>query len=276
MRTKSSHSDSLGATLKKRNEMRNLAFVLVASILSSCVFYDNRKDEVLITDNDYMENYREYSPDSSMLLINYCIDLGAFGYGQSGTAILKLSDTTKNLRQFSLPSTLERFKWLDNKNISAQFDILPYLRSGENIIIKDKVINGVRIRISELDYIFNKNNKPEIEHREISPNGQLELVAYRYANEVRGYNIIHISIIPAGGQIPRYGNFLISDKESDYIFYGTWTKDNELTFFSNSQYSELIQYYLVKNRPEVKYKIIVDDKKYGDKYKWIEKAAPNT
>lgn len=256
--------------------MRNLAFVLVATLLSSCVFYDNRKEEVLITDKDYVENYREYSPDSSMLLINYSIDLGAFGYGQSGTAILKLSDTTKNLRQFSLPSTLTRVKWLDNKNISAQFDILPYLRSGEKIIIKDKVINGVRIRISELDYIFNKNNKPEIEHREISPNGQLELVAYRYANDVSGYNIIHISIIPAGGQIPRYGNFLISDKESDYIFYGKWTKDNELTFFSNSKYSELIQYYLVKSRPEVKYKIIVDDKKYGDKYMWTEKAAPNT
>ena len=54
-----------------------------------------------MTDQDYVENYREYSPDSSMLLINYSLDLGAFGYGQAGTAILKLSDTTKNLRDFS-------------------------------------------------------------------------------------------------------------------------------------------------------------------------------
>ena len=82
-----------------------------------------------MTDQDYVENNREFSPDSSMLLINYSLDLGAFGYGQSGTAILKLSDTTKNLRDFSLPNTLTRIKWLDNQTISAQFDILPSLRT---------------------------------------------------------------------------------------------------------------------------------------------------
>jgi len=253
--------------------MRNLAFVLILILLSSCKLYDNRKEAVLIGDTDYVENYREYSPDSTMLLINYSLDIGAFGYVQVGTAILKLEDTTKSIRQFTLPNTLTKVKWLDNKNISAQFDILPYLRSGEMIKLKDTAVNGVRIRISALDYIFGKDDKPEIEHKEISPNGQFELVTYRYANEVSGYNIIHISIIPAGGQIPKYGNFLISDKESDYIFYGTWSKDNELIFYSNSQYSNLIQYYLVKNRPKIKYKIIVDDKKYGDEYMWTEKSC---
>lgn len=254
--------------------MRKSIFILILVSLYSCNLYDYRKKEVLITDKDYVENYREYSPDSSMLLINYSIDLGAFGYGQAGTAILKLEDTTKNLRQFSLPNTLTRVKWLDNKNISAQLDILTYLRSGETINIKDTIVNNTKIRISALDYIFGKDDKPEIEHKEISPNGKFELVAYRYANEESGYNIIHISVIPAGGQIPKYGNFLISDKESDYILFGTWTKSNELVFYSNSQYSDLIQYYLVKNRPDIKYKIIVDEIKYGQKYLWTEKSCP--
>jgi hypothetical protein len=225
-----------------------------------------------MTDQDYVENYREFSPDSSMLLVNYSLDLGAFGYGQSGTAILKLSDTTKNLRNFSLPNTLTRLKWLDNETISAQFDILPSLRSGEKITLTDKEINGVKIKVSALDYI-DKDDHLEIEHRELAPNGQFELVAYRYLKDRSNLNFIHISIIPVGGQIPKYGNYLIADMQSDYVLNGTWTEKNELKFYSNSQYSDLIQYYLVKDRAKIDYKIVTDDKEYGSKYRWTKKSG---
>jgi len=225
-----------------------------------------------MTDQDYVENYREFSPDSSMLLINYSLDLGAFGYGQSGTAILKLSDTTKNLRDFSLPNTLTRLKWLDNQTISAQFDILPSLRSGDKITLTDKEINGVKIKVSALDYI-DKDDHLEIEHREIAPNGQFELVSYRYLKDRSNLNFIHISIIPVGGQIPKYGNYLIADMQSDYVLNGTWTEKNELKFYSNSQYSDLIQYYLVKDRAKIEYKIVTNDKEYGSKYRWTKKSG---
>jgi hypothetical protein len=225
-----------------------------------------------MADQDYVEFYREFSPDSSMLLINYGLDLGAFGYGQSGTAILKLSDTTKNLRDFSLPNTLTRLKWLDNQTISAQFDILPSLRTGEKISLTDKEINGVKIKVSALDYI-DKDDHLEIEYREISPNGQFELVAYRYLKDRSNLNFIHISIIPVGGQIPKYGNYLIADMQSDYVLYGTWTEKNELKFYSNSQYSDLIQYYLVKDRAKINYEIVTDDKEYGSKYRWTRKSG---
>jgi hypothetical protein len=225
-----------------------------------------------MTDQDYVENYREFSPDSSMLLINYSLDLGAFGYGQSGTAILKLSDTTKNLRDFSLPNTLTSLMWLDNQTISAQFDILPSLRSGEKIALTDKEINGVKIKVSALDYI-DKDDNLEIEHRELAPNGQFELVAYRYLKDRSNLKFIHISIIPVGGQIPKYGNYLIADMQSDYVLNGTWTEKNELKFYSNSQYSDLIQYYLVKDRAKIKYEIVTDDKEYGSKYRWTKKSG---
>lgn len=235
-------------------------------ILSSCRLYD-RKEEVLMTDQDYVENYREFSPDSSMLLINYSLDLGAFGYGYAGTAVLKLTDTTKNLRDFSLPTTLTNLKWLDNQTISAQFDILPSLRTGEKFTLTDMEINGIKIKISALDYI-DKDDQLEIEHREFSPNGQFELVAYRYLKDRNNLNFIHISVIPVGGKIPKFGNFLIADMQSDYVLYGSWNKDSELEFYSNTQYSDLIQYYLVKDRPKINYNIITDDKKYGGKYRW--------
>ena len=225
-----------------------------------------------MTDQDYVENYREFSPDSSMLLINYSLDLGAFGYGQAGTAILKLSDTTKNLRDFCLPNTFTRLKWLDNQTISAQFDILPSLRTGEKIALTDKEINGVKIKVSSLDYI-DKDDHLEIEHRELSPNGQFELVAYRYLKDRSNLNFIHISIIPVGGRIPKYGNYLIADMQSDYVLNGTWTDKNELKFYSNSQYADLIQYYLVKDREKINYEIVTDDKEYGSKYRWTKKSG---
>jgi len=251
--------------------VRKTIYILTLVIPSSCNLYD-RKEEVFITDQDYVENYRAFSPDSSLLLINYSLDLGAFGHGQSGTAILNLSDTTKNLRDFSLPNTLTRLKWLDNQTISAQFNILPSLRSGEKIALTYKEINGVKIKVSALDYI-DKNDHLEIEHREIAPNGKFELVAYRYLKDRSNLKFIHISIIPVGGQIPKYGNYLIADMQSDYVLNGTWTERNELKFYSNSQYSDLMQYYLVNDRAKIKYDIVTDDQKYGNKYRWTKKSG---
>lgn len=225
-----------------------------------------------MTDQDYVENERQISPDKSMLLINYSIDLGAFGYGQAGTAILKPSDTIKNIKEFTIPKTLTRVKWIDNKNVSAQFDILPSLRKGEKVELKDIEINGIKVKVSALDYI-NKGDRQEIEHREASPNGQFELVAYRYLKDRNNLNFIHISVIPIGGKIPKYGNYLIADMQSDYVFNGNWNKNNELEFYTNSQYSDLVQYYLVENRPKIKYKLITDDKKYGSKYLWRKKSG---
>src|SRR5690606_17089984 len=225
-----------------------------------------------MADQDYVEFYREFSPDSSMLLINYGLDLGAFGYGQSGTAILKLSDTTKNLREFTIPNTLTRVKWIDSENVSAQFDILPSLRTGDKIEFKDIEVNDIKVKVSALDYI-DKDDRQEFEHREVSPNGQFELVAYRYLKDRSNLNFIHISVIPVGGQIPKYGNYLIADMQFDYVLYGTWTEKNELKFYSNSQYSDLIQYFLVKDREKINYEIVTDDKEYGSKYRWTKKSG---
>lgn len=225
-----------------------------------------------MTDEDYVENYREFSPDSSMVLINYSLDLGAFGYGQAGTAVLKMTDTLNNIRNYTLPNTLSRVKWIDNQNISAKFDILPLLRSGDNIELKNEEINNIKIKVTALDYI-EKDDHLEIEHKEISPNGNFQLVAYRYLKNSSNLNFIHVSIIPVGEQIPKYGNYLIADMQSDYVLFGNWTKTNEIEFYSNSNYADLIQYYLVNNRPKINYKVITDDKNYGSKYRWIKKSS---
>ncbi len=91
-----------------------------------------------MSDGDFVQFDRKLSPDSSMILLSYGIDLGAFGYGQAGHAILKLTDTTKNLRNFTLPNTLKHLNWVDTKSIVAQIDYKSvfYGSSGRKSIIQ--------------------------------------------------------------------------------------------------------------------------------------------
>lgn len=131
---------------------RRCTYLSIPILLVSCSLYD-RKESVFMTDQDFVENYREFSPDRSMLLVNYSIDLGAFGYGQVGTAVLKTADTSRDLRTFSLPNTLIHTKWIDNKTISAKVDIIPSIRAGGSIKIRDRKINDIVVKVSPLDFI---------------------------------------------------------------------------------------------------------------------------
>lgn len=248
--------------------MKNIIFFALFINLTSCNLYDGRKEEVLLSDNDYYEFYREISPDKKMLLINYGIDLGAFGYGQCGTAILKESDSLKNLREFTIPNKYVQLKWINDKTISAKEDIIDKIRKGEKINFENFEFNKITIEVSKLDYI-EKDYHLEIVKRETSPNGKYELVAYRYLKNNQNVNFIHISIIPKGGDIPKYGNYYIGDRVSDYILNGHWNERNELEFYSNQQYSDYIQNYFVKNKINIKYHIIIDENKYGSKYRWL-------
>ena len=251
--------------------MKQFIILFIATVLFGCVSYD-RKQEVFKTDKDFAEFSRQLSPDSSKLLLNYGVDLGATGYGRAGTAILNLSDTLKNLRLFTLPNTFDRVKWIDNKTVSAEFDTIPLIRNGKASMLKDTTINGVTVKVYSYDFI-EPNSEQIIVHREKSPNGQFELLAYRYMNDKHNLNFIHVSIITSGGQIPKYGNFIIADMQSDYVLNGTWDKDNSLIFYSNNLYTNMVQYYLVHNHPDINYKVINDDKTYSSKYRWTGQSS---
>lgn len=251
---------------KEIEAMLKITYILILILLTSC---NHASGQVFMIDKDFVEHDRQYSPDKSMFILSYGFDHGAFGYGNGGTAVLKTSDTSKNLRQFDLPNNLIQLKWIDNKTISARIDIIPSIRSGENIETKDTEINGVKVKVSPFDYIEDDYHL-EIEHRETSPNGQLELVAYRYLKDRNNLNFIHISVIGKGAPIPKYGNYFIASMQSDRILNGTWSKDNTLLFYSNSTDTQYIQYYFVHDKPNVKFEVITDDAQYGSKYRWMK------
>ena len=245
--------------------MRNVVPLALLVLFNSCFQLYDRKKEIFTTDSDYVEFERLISPDGSALLLNYGIDLGATGYGCAGTAVLTLEDTLKDLRQFTLPNTLTEVKWIDNRTVSAKFDIVPSIRMGESLSLKNTTVNGIHVVITP------KNDASDslvVEYREMSPNGKYELIAYRYIIDSEDITPIHVSIISAGAEIPKYGNYYIGERTSDYVLGGTWSKESNLIFYSNNQYSDMIEYYFVKNRPSVKYSVIVNDSKYGGKYLW--------
>lgn len=256
----------MAVRLKELHRFHKYIFVLI--IMVSCGYI--ARSQVFMSDKDFVENNRQYSPDKSMLILNYSIDIGAFGYGKGGEAVLKTSDMSKNLKLFNLPDNLIRVKWVDNKTISARIDIIPSIRSGKDIEIRDTEVNGINVRVSPFDYIESGFHL-QIEHREISPNRHLELVAYRYLKDRTALNFIHVSVIKKGGAIPKYGNYFIADMQSDRILNGTWSKENTLMFYSNSMYAQEIPYFLVHNRPDIKFEIITDDARYGRKYLWMKK-----
>ena len=224
-------------------------------------------DGVFVSDKDFVESRRVYSPDKTMLILDYAVDHGAFGYGKGGTAVLRVTDLDKNLRQFNLPDALIRSEWVDNKTISARVDIFPFIRKGETPPISDVEVNGIKVKVTPFDYIESDYHL-EIEHRETSPDGKLELIAYRYIKDRGSLNFIHVSVIEKGKQIPKYGNYFIADMFSDRILYGTWSKDNSLLFYSNNLYAQDVEYFFVQGKPDIKYEVITDDQTYGSKYRW--------
>ncbi len=72
-----------------------------------------------MSDKDFVDFGRQYCPDSAMLLLHNGIDLGALGYGDRGTAILKRRDSTKNLESFALSNQFDQIRWTGIKTVSA-------------------------------------------------------------------------------------------------------------------------------------------------------------
>lgn len=241
-----------------------LTLVIFAVLLSSCL-YNDRPDEVYLSDRDFVENSRLFSPDSSMVALDYSIDLGAFGSGRRGTAIFKSSDIHLDLSQFTLSQEYLDVKWVNDKTVSARIDIIPNLRAGKKTEIRDTQINGVYVKVFPYDST-EPNDTLNIINSRISPNGKYELVCYRYSGLDR-LGFLNVSVIKKGDKLPRYGNYFISDGSADYILKARWNRKSELLLYSNSSYAQMVEGFLVTNRPDINYYIITADIGLEGKYR---------
>jgi hypothetical protein len=243
-----------------------LPLYLIVVLIAAC--NTGKRQSAMITDDDFREFYRIYSPNKSKLLLNYGAHHEAFGYAIRGTAILKMSDTSGNLVKFTLPNTLGNFKWKGKDTVNASFDIINSLRNGTKVTAQDTVVNGVFVKVKTEDYI-DDSDQLQLLHRETSPNGKQQLLVYRYGNRTDSTKFIHIAVVAAHAAVPRYGNYFIAQAQNDYILYARWSRNNTLILFTNNEGKELIYYGLVRPRPTVDYQIVADNDRYKNAKKWV-------
>ena len=159
-----------------------------------------------LTDGDVIINSRYFSPDSSMVVLDY-----QFWRGNNPDfeiSILNVIDTNGIISKGNLPNygkfatnDLEPVKWLSDKEFLLEIDATPIYRSGRVFEQFSFEQNGVVFNVIEKDKL---NGLPQsIEHYSISPDKTKLLVAYR-----NGYSAAHIelSVIKPFEELPVYGN----------------------------------------------------------------------
>jgi hypothetical protein len=244
--------------------MHKASKLLVVFLLAACTLNCDR--EIHMRDSNFVEIWREFSPDSSKILLAYCIDIGATGYSAKSTALLRTSDTTHDLSQFTLPIEPVWIHWVTNDTVSAFVDVFPLIRAAKSTDSPPLSFNGTSVKLIPYDYIDTTSHLSVVS-RQISPDGKFEMVAYRYPTSY-DLRVLHISIIRANGSIPKYGNFLIGDVWSDPVLNASWISGDSLLLYSNLEEADWVRHFLVSNGPPFPYRISIDRSKYESQYRW--------
>lgn len=225
-------------------------FLLVCVTFASCI----------TSPGTFTEFSRTYSPDSSKFLLNYDYVQGAWDGGRSSSfAILNSFDSVKpdNIKYSFSTYDFDRIYWKGNDTVLIEDKYTEYISQGKSPL-KDTVLNGVAVKIIHIDPIDTSFTR-KFFYREASPNGKHELLVYKYVKPGNGNYFLNISVINKGDSIPKYGNFYISRWDFDCFTDIRWDKVNVLDCKVSSSCYYSFADYLVKKRPDIKYKVQIDD-----------------
>jgi len=142
--------------------------LLISATLGVLVFRSCRYDwnPHYIGNKDVTIEKKLYSPDRSMAVVYYTLDVGARGT-RSYKSLLAKDDYDHNLMTFNLPPEIVVLNWVDNKTLNVRYDPNEILNLGgtytEIDFTKDSiVINGVSLIITQRikenrDSVFHEN-----------------------------------------------------------------------------------------------------------------------
>jgi hypothetical protein len=232
--------------------MKRLTFplLLICLLVASCI----------TSPGTFTEISRTYSPDSSKLLLNYNYVQGAWDGGRSSlVTVLNSSDIIRpEIIKYSFSTyDFDKIYWKDNDTVLVEDKYTEYISQGKSPL-RDTVLNGVTVKIIHKDPIDTSFTR-KIFYRETSPNGKYDLVVYKYVKPVNGNYFLNISVINKGDSIPKYGNFYISRWDFDCFNDIRWKKGSILNCKVSSSCFYSFADYLVKNRPDIKYDVDIDD-----------------
>jgi hypothetical protein len=237
----------------------------------SCNIFPTRSSKVFITDNDYYEIKRQYSPDKTKLLLTYGIDQGATGRGEVGTAMLNIGDSSKDIKPFTIAwYEYNDHEWLNNETAIFYLDYLKRMRQTKfQKQYFDTLINGIKIKYDYKDLV-DKRYRADTLLNQLSPNNKYRLTVYHYLKDSSNNNFLNISVTKASDTIPKYGNFFIGEIKDDYIYYCRWSETNKLLLYTTSSCQNIIENYLVENRLDVPFEIRVKDDVQSP-FQWTKK-----
>ncbi len=224
--------------------------------LSSCDFTTSL--------GNFIEISRVYSPDSSKYLLTYRYEQGAWdGSRTACTTILKAADTFKQGASFSYSSLdFDKIFWCGNDTVIIAEKFIEYISNNKSNL-QDTILNGVAVQVKQIDPIDSTFQR-KIFYQETSPNGKYDLFVYKYVKPASGNYFLNISIINQGDSIPKFGNFYISKYDFDCFTDIRWDKASILDIeVSESCYYSFTD-YLVKGRPDIKFKVQIDDENNGN------------
>lgn len=214
----------------------------------------------LTTPGTFTEFSRTYSPDSSKFLLNYNYVQGAWDGGRSSlVTILSSRDSVKpdNIKYSYSTYDFDKIYWKGNDTVIIEDKFTEFVSQGKSPL-NDTVLNGVTVKIIHRDPIDTSFTR-KVFYRETSPNGKYELVVYKYVKPENGNYFLNISVINKGDSIPKFGNFYISRWDFDCFTDIRWDETNRLDCKVSSSCYNSFSDYLVKNRPDIKYNVQIND-----------------
>jgi len=207
----------------------------------------------------YTEFSRTYSPDSTRFILKYDYVQGAWDGGRTWlVSIIKATDSTRKENHYTLSSIdIDDIYWKSNDTVIVAEKFTEFLSQGISNL-KDTLFDGVNIKVILKDPIDTSYSR-KIIYQEISPNKQYELFVYRYVKPVNGNYFLNISIVNKNDSIPKFGNFYISRYDFDCFENIKWDSESSLDIRVSEGCYYAFADYLVKNRPQIKYKVKFDD-----------------
>jgi hypothetical protein len=214
----------------------------------------------LTSPGTFTEFSRTYSPDSSKFLLNYDYVQGAWDGGRSAlVTILNSSESVQpaNVKYSFSTYDFDKIYWKGNDTVLIEDKYTEYISQGKSPL-KDTALYGVTVKIIHRDPIDTSFTR-KIFYRDTSPNDKYDLIVYKYVKPENGNYFLNISVINKGDSIPKFGNFYISRWDFDCFTDIRWDKASILDCnVSSSCYYSFVD-YLVKNRPDIKYKVQIND-----------------
>lgn len=208
----------------------------------------------------FTEFSRDYSPDGSRFILKYNYTQGAWDGGRTYafTVLNSVDSLIPKQIKFAYSSLdLDTMYWKNNDTVIIEEKFTEYLSHGKLSLV-DTVLNGITFKVMLKDPIDSSFSK-KIFYREISPNKKYDLIVYKYVKPENGNYFLNISVINLGDSIPRFGNFYVSRFDFDCFTDIRWDNASILDIKVSESCFYSFEDYLVKNRPDIKYNVQIND-----------------